>query len=180
MAPHVAWLFNLEAAGEQVAVQAPRLGVGIGAVRPTQVPAQLLVPCQCLRPPAHRRMAPHRAPNCTLVQRVGRERALQRIERRCLMSGRAGGVREVYEEIAKTLAQLLTRPGSPVFEPVLGEQIARVRCHGSAQISEDTARSGQCRQLLEAPYVHVDETVREQRHNVVTQLQQAVAWRVPR
>src|SRR4249919_4022430 len=104
MPPQVAWLLNLEAAGKQVAIQPPRLGVGIGAVRPAQVTAQLLVPPQCLRPPAHRRMAPHHAANCTLMERVGRERALQRVERFCIVSGRTGGgVCEVYEEIAKTL-----------------------------------------------------------------------------
>jgi hypothetical protein len=115
------------------------------------------------------------------MERVGRERALQRVERLCIVSGRTGGgVCEVYEEIAKTLAELLTGPGGPVFEPVLGEQIARVRGHRCAQISEVAAGSGQRRQVLEAPYIHIDETVREQRHNIITKLQQAVAWPVPR
>jgi len=133
-------LRNLEAAGQEVAVQPPRLGVGICAVRRAQVIAQLFVPRQRLRPPAHCRMPPNQAPNRTLVERVRSQGLLQRVERLGLVLGRAsrvvrrggGGVGEVDEKIAETLTEFLTRPGGPVFEPVLGKQIARIRSHRRA------------------------------------------------
>ena len=173
-------LLHVEAAGQEVAVEPSRPGIGIGAVRRPQIAAEPLVASQRLRPPARRRVQSHEAANRALVERVARERALQRVERLRLLPGRARRVREVDKEVAEALAQFLTRPGGPVLEPVLREKIAGVRGCRGAQAGEVAVGPGRSRQSFEAAHVDLDEPVRIQCHDVVPQLQQAVARPVTR
>lgn len=175
-------LLDLDAVGEQVVVDALGLWVRVGAVRRDQIAAQALVKGQGFRSAAHCRMAAHQASDRALVQGVDRQRALQRFERLDLVPGvcLSGCVGEVDEEVAEGVAELLARLGRPVFEAILGEEVAPVGSHRGTEIGEVTGGPSVRRQLLEAPYVDVDHTVGGQRDDVVTQFQQPAGRPVAR
>lgn len=125
-------------------------------------------------------MRPHQAADTVLVQRIDGECARQGIECLRVLSDRGGRVRDVDEQIAERRPEFLTRPDGPVLEPVLRQQIARIRGDRGAKVRQLTAGPAQCRQPFERPYVDLDEPVREQYDEVITQLQQSVARLVTR
>ena len=172
-------LVHLDAGGEQVAVQASGLRVGIGPIGLLQITAQPVVSRQCLRSTTPRRVLPHHGSYRALVQRVDREGALQGLQRLRLVPVRGRPFGQIGEEIAEAFAQLRPRPDGPVLEPVLGEQIAGVRGGRRPQIGQFTAATGVRRQLLEAPDIDLDRALRPQHHDIVAQLQPPVAGPSP-